>query len=114
MVNLQALLVPKLKIEELKVRDGGFSIEARKGGILAAIAAALGIGSRSIMEVNEAGLAVRRASMAGEVRAYVPHRQAASTVYVFGRPIGVLLLGAVLMVAGMIGAGVERDSTTAR
>jgi hypothetical protein len=106
MTLIQDMLQPSLKLEQIERSETGFVIKATKKGFFAALASALGMGNSSSMEASEQGILLRRSSMSGEARTYVPHTQVTSTVYLLGRPIAIWILGFLIFLSGL-GVSIE-------
>lgn len=102
-MQLTGSIQPKLKIEELTLSSDGFRIQARNGGIVASILSAMGVGSKSHMEIDPRGATLRIATFSGETRTYIPLNHASATVYRYGSPTGWLVAAGFLGFAGLGG-----------
>jgi hypothetical protein len=96
------LFQPAFTPEAIEVGDQMCSIQARPGGLVAAIASALGVGTKSHVTANHSGVSFVRTSLSGSSRTFYPLRHVAGTVHAARRPIIVAVVGAVLVAAGLI------------
>jgi hypothetical protein len=92
-MSIKNIMQSKLKIEELRKEPSGFRIAARKMGLMAWIASLLGMGTTNHMSADTNGLSFETTSFSGNERAYIPMGHVSATVYKYGRPVWMLIIG---------------------
>lgn len=109
-MNLSAFQ-PTFKIETVTVSTDVARIQARPKGILAWIAAQMGIGAKVHLEIQPTGLSSRRTTIAGEERAFVPWSHVSASIFRLAKPIQLLFMGIILVFSGLVHLSVSRDET---
>jgi hypothetical protein len=92
-MSIKNLMQSKLNIEELNKEPSGFRIAARQKGLMAWIASLLGMGTTNHMSADTNGLSFETTSFSGNERAYIPMDHVSATVYKYGRPVWMLIIG---------------------
>src|SRR5262249_28559087 len=93
---------PALKIISLKVSVSTLKaqIRARRGGLLAAIAHAMGMGSTHTLSASPAGFRHETTSFSGEHKTFIPRIHVSASVFVMSKPIELLVLAASAVTLG--------------
>lgn len=92
---------PSFIIETVEVAEQMCRIQARPAGLIASLASALNIGSKSHVAITRQGAQFTVSSLFGTRRAFYPLHQIAGSFHTLTRPLLFAIVGALLVVAGL-------------